>query len=89
MVLPAAELSGMKLLEAMALVLGACVATQAVARGAEECCVKVDTSTRQLVDVHGMRSLPLRLFVYTSAVFSAGRARIFHGLNVVSDASAA
>ena len=53
----------------------------------DNCCVKVDTTTRQLVDIYGERDMAPAYFTFWArtcvGVFSAGRARIFHGINVV------
>ena len=55
-----------------------CVATE------QYCCVQVDTSTRQLVDAQGEARHSRRLLHYdTLAIWLAGRARLFHGVNVV------
>lgn len=58
---------------------------------AEDCCVKVDTATKQLIDARGeMESTvcgvldPSHASVfYLHTLVCTGRARLFHGMNVV------
>ena len=52
----------------------------------EQCCMKVNNSTKQMIDPSGKFSRPLQI-ITLNALFRVGRSRLFHGVNVVSSLS--